>query len=156
MASSRSNPEIPENLSSCQVVKIDLQELKSLESSCEGVAGIIHLAALDASGSQETPEEALLINSLGTLNLLKAAEKSKVHKFIYLSTVHIYGSPLQGYIDESSLPRPLHHYSITHKTAEDYVIEAQNRTDISSTIFRLSNAVGSPESPQCNFEISCK
>ena len=52
LASSRSNPEIPENLSSCQVVKIDLQELKSLESSCEGVAGIIHLAALDASGSQ--------------------------------------------------------------------------------------------------------
>ena len=42
--------------------------------------------------------------------------------------------------------------SLFHNTQNSrrFVIEAQNRTDISSTIFRLSNAVGSPESPQCN------
>jgi UDP-glucose 4-epimerase len=116
----------------------------SLEEACRGISAIIHLAAVNAQDSKENPEKALMVNSFGTLRLLMAAEKQRVEKFIYFSTVHIYGSPLKGSIDEISLPRPLHHYSITHRVAEDYVLEANQRGKLSGVIFRLSNAVGAP------------
>ena len=148
LATSRENPIIPKRIDSCECIKIDLNKKESLEKACDGVTEVIHLAALDASFSLADPEAALLLNGLGTLNLLKTAEKTSVKKFIYMSTVHVYGSPLKGFIDETSLPRPLHPYSITHRLAEDYVLEAHSRKNLNGVIFRLSNAVGSPNNSE--------
>ena len=146
LATSRYNPPIPAELSSCECVRIDFNDIDLLEKACDGVDVIIHLAALDALTSKKDPETALYVNGLGTLKLLRIAERLPVKKFIYMSTVHVYGSPLQGIIDENYLPRPIHPYSITHRLAEDYTLEANARGHISGVVFRLSNAVGSPNS----------
>jgi len=129
---------------------MDYSSNTSLEASCKGVSAIIHLAGMNAKSCIKHPESALLTNSLGTLSLLKAAEKEGVSKFIYFSTAHVYSAPLEGEINEESLPRPVHPYSITHRVAEDYVIETSLNTSISGTVFRLTNAVGSPIRPDAN------
>ena len=129
---------------------IDLTDDHSINRACDGVSSIIHLAAMNAQSCDNNPEKALLINGLGTLKLLKAAKKNRVSKFLYFSTAHIYGSPLIGEINEELLPRPLHSYSITHRVAEDYVIVEAYQQGLSATIFRLTNAVGSPITPQAN------
>ena len=129
---------------------IDLTDDHSINGACDGVSSIIHLAAMNAQSCDNNPEKALLINGLGTLKLLKAAKKNRVSKFLYFSTAHIYGSPLIGEINEELLPRPLHSYSITHRVAEDYVIVEAYQQGLSATIFRLTNAVGSPITPQAN------
>ena len=129
---------------------IDLTDDHSINSACDGISSIIHLAAMNAQSCGENPERALLVNSLGTLKLLKAANKNKISKFLYFSTAHVYGSPLVGEINEELLPRPVHPYSITHRVAEDYVIEAVYKTGLSARIFRLTNAIGSPIDPQVN------
>jgi len=144
LATSRKNALIPKEINECEVVQINLQDFKSLKIATEGVSTIIHLAAMNAQSCSKAPEEALIVNSLGTLKLLKAAVENKVSKFIYFSTAHIYGSPLRGNISESSLPKPVHPYSITHRTAEDYVFEYSKDGPLSGVIFRLSNAVGYP------------
>jgi UDP-glucose 4-epimerase len=144
LATSRENPVVPEKLLSCECVYIDFNDNKLIEKACGGVDVIIHLAGLDAPSSQKDPESALLVTGLGTLKLLQIAESLRIKKFIYMSTVHVYGSPLSGFIDETCLPRPLHPYAITHRLAEDYVLEAHNREKLGGTVFRLSNAVGSP------------
>jgi UDP-glucose 4-epimerase len=105
---------------------------------------------MNAQSCNDNPEKALLINSLGTLKLLKAAKKNKISKFLYFSTAHIYGSPLIGEINEELLPRPLHPYSITHRVAEDYVMEEACQHGLSASVFRLTNAIGSPITPQAN------
>ena len=130
--------------------QMDLLDVGSLEHACEGVSTIIHLAAMNAQDCGSNPELALEVNVLGTLNLLKAAERMGVKKVLYFSTAHVYGSPLKGYIDENTLPHPLHSYSITHRVAEDYLLETDSKTDISGTILRLTNAVGSPVSLDVN------
>jgi len=122
----------------------------SLKSACKNITVIIHLAAMNAQECVENPEAALLVNGLNSLRLLKAAECMGVSKFIYFSTAHIYGSPLEGNINEETLPRPMHPYSITHKLAEDYVLEMDSRGKLSGIIFRLSNAVGSPVREDAN------
>mgnify|MGYP000117775073 FL=1 len=129
---------------------IDLTDDHSINSACEGVSSIIHLAAMNAQSCDNNPEKALLINGLGTLKLLKSAKKNKVSKFLYFSTAHVYRSPLIGKISEELLPRPQHPYSITHRVAEDYVIGDVYQQSLSASVFRLTNAVGSPITPQVN------
>ena len=129
-------------IKSAETILMDFTNDLSLENSCKGVTHIIHLAGMNAQSSEIDPELSLTINGLGTLKLLKAAEIEGVSSFIFFSTVHVYGSPLCGEIDENSLLKPSSPYSISKRVAEDYVLEANK--NISTTIFRLTNAVGSP------------
>lgn len=80
----------------------------------------------------------------GTLALLRAAVEAGVERFVYLSTIHVYGAPLEGTITEDTLPRPLHPYAILHRLAEDFVLAAHARGQIEGLVLRLSNATGAP------------
>lgn len=148
IATSRANAKIPHALSKCQIVNIDLLNTDSLIAACEGIDAIIHLSALNAHESNLDPKQALLINSFGTENILNAAIHCKVQRFLYFSTVHVYGHVNKTTITESTVTEPRNHYAITHKLAEDYVLKAGN--DISVSIFRLSNVIGSPISKDVN------
>jgi UDP-glucose 4-epimerase len=150
IGSSQSHPDVPSDLLSCEIVMCDLSDKRSLENACKNVSSIIHLASLNAQECDHDPEAALLINGLGTLNLLNEAKKMGITKFVYFSTAHVYGSPLQGIIDENSTPRPIHDYAITHRLAEDYVLQANSNKDITGSILRLTNSVGSPLNSKAN------
>lgn len=131
-------------------VSLDLLSNESLVSACSGVETIIHLAALNEIDSSSDPERALLVNGLGTLKLLQAAEKAGVSRFIYFSTAHVYGAPLAGTITERTLPRPVHPYAITHHIAEDFVLAAHDRNALTGIVVRLSNGFGAPADSSVN------
>ena len=120
-----------------EIVTINLSDSDSLISACNGIDSIVHLAALDAQASFEDPVSALKINGLGTFNLLQAAIKEGVKKIVYISTVHVYRSPLEGFINEETIPKPSHHYAISHKLAEDYIMQADHLDQITGVIYRL-------------------
>jgi len=128
----------------CEVVQMKLDDHQQLISACNNIETIIHLAAMNAPDCKANPEQAFLINSTGTRNLLKAASISSVKNFIYFSTAHIYGSPLQGIINESTVPNPIHPYAVTHKRAEEYVLEFDSKNLINGIVLRLSNGIGAP------------
>lgn len=123
-------------------VQLDLLDTASLELACVGVDAVVHLAATNEIESQADPVRATELNVAGTIRLLEAARRQGVKQFLYFSTAHVYGSPLQGTIDEGTLPRPTHPYSITHRAAEDFVLAERGR--LAGTVVRLSNAVGAP------------
>ena len=141
---------LPPELNKCEVVTLDLLDKKSLEYACTRAHVIIHLAAMNAQDCTKDPEAALLVNGLGTQNLLTAASNKNVSSFIYFSTAHVYGSPLVGVIDEKTLPRPTHPYSITHRLAEDYVLEFHGKRNMNGVVLRLSNAIGPPLTKDAN------
>ncbi len=143
-------PQVPDWLKNSQIIQADLLSEHDLKSACTGARYIIHLAALNEIESCANPELALTINGLGSLNLLREAEKSGVERFIYFSTAHIYGTPLQGVITEKTLPRPVHPYAITHRTAEDFVLAAHERKALIGIVLRLSNSFGAPIRPDVN------
>jgi UDP-glucose 4-epimerase len=150
IGTSRVQPNVPDDLFPCEIFQYDLSNHVSLEKACDSVTCIIHLASLNAQECNESPDSALLINGFGTLNLLNAAIRMNVNKFVYFSTSHVYGLPLAGKIDEKYTPRPIHDYSITHRLAEDYVLKESLSGNIEGTVFRLTNAVGSPISKGVN------
>lgn len=150
IASSRVHPNVPAELKSCEVISYDLSSISSLEIVCKNVSSIIHLASLNAQECSDNPNFALLVNGLGVLNLINAAMRMDVDKFIYFSTAHVYGAPLVGEINESFVPRPIHNYSITHRLAEDYILKECLNGNIRGTVFRLTNGIGSPINKEAN------
>jgi UDP-glucose 4-epimerase len=116
----------------------------------EQVDTVIHLAALNEWDAVKFPSEAIAVNIDQTRAILELAITRNAKRFIYFSTAHIYGGPLQGHIDEQTLPVPAHPYAITHRAAEDYIIAANSHKRIQSYIIRLSNAFGAPVTAAVN------
>lgn len=131
--------------SHAQLVRFDslLSETEGGEL-LEGVDVVVHLAAANELRSSQDPEAAMLETCGGTRRLLEAAISRSVSRFLFMSTVHVYGSPLKGHYDETTPTRAAHPYSVTHKAAEDYVLAARDAGKIDAVCIRLSNAIGAP------------
>ena len=140
----RGNVACDESNSSYEIVNLNLFDNKSLEEACHNVSIVIHLAAMNAQSCAKEPKKACQVNTDGTSNLINAAIKENVDSFIYFSTAHVYGSPLEGSITENMRPSPHHPYASSHYLAEDYVINASKNKLINGVILRLSNAIGTP------------
>ena len=73
------------------------------------------------------PVAALEFNGVATTRLVSAALSSGVKKFIYLSTAHIYSSPLVGKISEETYPKNFHPYATSHLAGEMAVLKAYKK-----------------------------
>lgn len=129
------------------VLKINWDSEESLFEICKGIDCIVHLAGLNEIQCSFSSEDALLVNGLNTLKLINASVNVGVKRFIYISTAHVYGSSMKGVVSEKTQERPLNHYAITHKIAEDYVVEANAKKKLEGVVMRLSNVIGRPQTP---------
>lgn len=144
--------ELPARKFCHEYVKNDLLHIsgQAMGSLCSNIDCVVHLAALNENDCLSDPVRAAEINTIATLRLLAAAAAADVKRFIYISTAHVYGSPLDGFLDEYTLCRPVHPYAITHKAAEDFVYSMHVRKKIETVIVRLSNAFGVPANSMAN------
>jgi len=131
-------------------IRLDLTNDEDIKNACSEMDAVVHFAALNEIDSQKDPVRALLINGIGTQKLVKSAESAGVKRFIYFSTAHIYRSPLDGTITETTLPRPVHPYAISHRTAEDVVLAATRAGTFRGIVIRLSNSLGAPINTEVN------
>jgi UDP-glucose 4-epimerase len=116
----------------------------ALERICNGVDVVIQAAGMNAQDSAADPVAALAFNGLATARLVAAASRVGVKRFVYLSTAHVYASPLVGSIIEDTCPRNLHPYATSHLAGEQAVLSAGKRGHIQGIVLRLSNAFGAP------------
>lgn len=119
----------------------------SKEKEYEKLAGmefdaILHLAA-QSSGeiSDEKPQMDLIVNSLGTLLLLKWAKEKNIKRFIYASSMAVYGTPKTIPVPETENCQPLSFYGISKLTGEHYVQHFSN-DGLETTIFRMFSVYG--------------
>jgi UDP-glucose 4-epimerase len=101
---------------------------------------------VNAAACELDPCFALEFNGNATGRLIRAAEKSEVKSFVYLSTAHVYANPLVGYIDENTAPSNSHPYATSHLAGELKVLErgSQSKSKMKRHVVRLSNVYGSP------------
>ena len=143
-ATSRRAVQAPTWLPQMRVLTLDWEDPQALGVACAGMDCIVHLAAMNEVYSTRDPVSALRANGLCSLQLLQAAQAVGVKRFIYFSTAHVYGVPLQGRVTETTLARPLHPYAITHRVTEDFVLAAHDTGRIEGVVLRLSNGFGAP------------
>jgi UDP-glucose 4-epimerase len=130
-----------------EIVTVEWSDERSLARACEGIETIVHLAGMSAAACARDPVAALEFNGVGTARLWRAAARQRVRRIIGLSTAHIYGTSLEGEVDELTLPRPRHPYGSSRLAAEHATQVACLTYGLEAVIVRLSNAFGAPVDP---------
>ena len=141
---SRKTTEPPALLSQAKVDKIEYDDQAALENHCYGIDVIIHAAGMNAQACIDNPEAALSFNGEMTARLVTAANRAGVLRFIYLSTAHVYTSPLVGIITELTPTKNLHPYATSNLLGENAVIDKCKFGKTQGIVLRLSNAFGAP------------
>jgi nucleoside-diphosphate-sugar epimerase len=105
---------------------------------------IINLISLDHNDSNGYPDHVNSVNVSSGWNLLDTFSDKGFKKYIYFSTIHVYGGQLIGEIDEKQIPKPANKYGLTHLLSENIVNYYACNTDVEGINIRLSNGYGSP------------
>lgn len=108
---------------------------------------LIHLAAPNEMVCADAPLDSITTHLKNTWKLIEQAHKKGLKQMVYMSTIHVYGSPLSGKITEETIPQPNHPYALMHHTAEETVNYLSKKLGFKLIIFRLSNAFGAPLHP---------
>ena len=84
-----------------EVVQGDLGERQALAEAAGGCTAVVHAAAW-TGGPELTEDAGYQVNVDGTANVLAAAETAGVGRFIYISSVAVYGRNRAKLIDETA------------------------------------------------------
>lgn len=107
-------------------------------ASLEKTDAIIHLAAqASITRSLARPRHDLIVNTLGTLNIIQFAQEHGVKRIVFASTSAVYEEK-NTLLRETSQPRPASPYGISKLAAENYL----RCLFPSSVILRLGNVYG--------------
>jgi nucleoside-diphosphate-sugar epimerase len=123
---------------------LDYLELEKIFKQYK-IRKILHLASLLNAKSNQNPGLATKINILGSLNLLELSVKYKIEKFIYGSSISIYGpvdSDENNPIHESIKTEPSHVYGSTKKYTEFLGNTYSKIYDIDFIAIRISTVIG--------------
>ena len=127
-----------------EVVQCDWRVAAERRRAINGCQAVVMLAAANEIEAARDPVAAAEATATQCLAWLQSAREVAVSRFVYLSTVHVYGENRGARITETTPPDPTHPYAETHLAAELFVDAAGRRGDFLTTIFRLSNAFGAP------------
>ena len=148
---SRREQSAPDWLPKSEVIKLDWDDQASLKNSCKNIDIIIHAAGMNAQECVEDPVAAFEFNGVTTAKLVQASVSAGVTKFIYLSTAHVYSSPLEGEIDEESCLTNRHPYATSHVAGENAILyQSDVSGDFTGIVLRLSNGIGAPTHKDTN------
>ena len=106
-------------------------------SSLAGIDTLYHLAS-----ELSNPAQMEAVNVRGTANLLTAAKRAGVRRWIQLSSVGVYGPPTSLIVTEGTTPEPANEYERTKLASDRLVQEACYRSDMDYVILRPSNIIG--------------
>ena len=103
-----------------EIVNGDILDYARLEEATKGCDIVSHQAAqLEIFRATDDPLYDLRVNTIGTLNVLKAAKQTGARKVINASSACIYGQ-VEGLTPEDHYPRPNWAYGVSKLAAEKY------------------------------------
>ena len=102
-----------------------------IEKAMEGCDLVYHFAAqADIGASSDIPTRTIMANIIGTQNVLEAARKHEVKRFMFASTIYVY-SELGSF------------YRVSKQSCEKIIEEYQREFDLDYTILRYGSLYGS-------------
>jgi nucleoside-diphosphate-sugar epimerase len=115
---------------------LEKEKLVELARGCDVV---FHLAA--AQHEANVPDEHFYqVNVEGTRNMLEASAAGGVKRFLHGSTIGVYGSAMEGQIDETTPLRPNNIYGVTKREGEQLALSYNEKLPVS--VVRISETYG--------------
>jgi UDP-glucose 4-epimerase len=124
-------------------IKGDIRKPTEIQRALKNTQAIVHLAAqIDVATSVSNPIETHEINTTGTFNLLQAAAKNRVEKFVFASSTAVYGDTDKLPITEDIPLKPLSPYAASKAAGEAYCTAYANCYNLNTTALRFFNVYG--------------
>jgi len=126
-----------------QLLRGDIHNYLDCLHAIKGVDVVFHQAALKSvPQSMLRPHEYNRVNIDGTLNLLKAACKYGVHRFIFASSSSVYGDISEFPQKENAYPRPISPYALSKLAGEHYCRIFSSHYGLETVSLRYFNVYG--------------
>ena len=120
----------------------DVTDPAAVDAAVAGCDAVLHLAALvSVPQSMREPEATFQINAAGTANVLDAARRAGVRRFVLASTCAVYGD-LSGVHDETSPTQPLSPYAGSKLMAETWAGVYARAYGMQTVVLRYFNVYG--------------
>ncbi len=126
----------------------DILNYETLSEYVDGVDVVFHMAAQPGVGfSMKNPEKTLMINVLGTLNVLEAAKKAGVRRVVFASSSSVYGTPRYRPLDEDHPTVPISTYGASKLAAENLCRIYHDQFGLEVVILRYHTVYGPRQRP---------
>lgn len=103
-----------------ELVVGDITDAATCDRAVAGHDVVFHLACLGVRASLHDPFSNHQVNALGTLNLLAAARRAGIRRFVYISTSEVYGKALEFPLTEKAATWPTTVYGGSKLAGEHY------------------------------------
>ncbi len=123
-------------------IQADILDFDAISGAVAGHNAVVHLAAhTRVRESIENPQENLMVNSMGTFNVLEAARKQGVDKFVFASSNAAVGEQKPP-INELMIAKPLSPYGAVKLYGEALCSAYHHCYGLKSVSLRFANAYG--------------
>lgn len=143
-----------ENLSGLDltVIEGDIRDPACVETAVAGVDTIFHQAALcSVAKSMTDPALTHDINVTGTLNLLEAARKADVRRFVMASSSAVYGDSEEFPKHENMPTDPMSPYAVSKLICEHYCQLYYKAYGLDTVALRYFNVFGPRQNPDSEY-----
>ncbi|MCU0285917.1 MAG: NAD-dependent epimerase/dehydratase family protein [Acidobacteria bacterium] len=123
-----------------ELVYGDVCRMEILEKAAQGVEQVIHTAGLAKDWGNY--DDFHKVNYQGTCNLVQAAEKAGVKRFVHISTTAIHGFGFRAITEDYSMADKLNYYAETKKMAERWLFQFARGAKIEVVGLRPGNVYG--------------
>ena len=131
-----------------EFVEGDIRDFAACDRVCRGVDYVLHhAAAVSVPESIEKPVEYTMTNIMGTVNMMEAAAKNGVKKFVYASSSAVYGDDETMPKREEVLGNRLSTYAVTKYAAEEYAYQYTLHYGLDCYGMRYFNVYGCRQDP---------
>ena len=121
----------------------NLKNFKKILKMTKGVHAIVHFGAIPI---EDTQQNILSNNIIGTYNLFEAARINKVKRIIFASSNHAIGFHRRTKkLDQFSTQRPDSHYGLSKAFGEDLSRFYADKFNIKSMCIRIGSCLKTPE-----------
>lgn len=131
-----------------ELMEGDLAEMSTAEAAVRDVEFVLHQAAIPSvQRSVEDPVTSNRANVTATLNLLVAARKAAVKRFVYASSSSAYGDTEVLPKVETMPENPISPYALTKLTGERYCVVFHRIYGLPTVCLRYFNVFGPRQNP---------
>lgn len=130
----------------------DIRDPGDCERACQGITYVFHQAALrSVPRSVDDPTATDEVNVRGTLNMLQAAQRAGVRRFVYASSSSVYGDSTQLPQAEDQLPQPVSPYAVSKLAGEYYCHGFSKTFGLETVSLRYFNVFGPHQDPESKY-----
>lgn len=144
----RSPQSMPAWATRAEVIHGDLSDATVRKQALLNIDTVIHLAtrgfsAVAAPSQVELDSERAIAHALALESVAMG-----VSRYLFVSSIHVYGSALSGRVDDTTPASPSTAYGASRLQIEDDLIAATEGTRTTANVIRLTNSFGAPAFPR--------